>query len=158
MGKIKEKYQISEYYLKNLLKTIVDINKLPDIKEFVQHIFLENDNSLEIDSLCVQFFKRHKFGFQYLRCKLIDFKVSEELAKTIFNTCLEMNFKEAVAMFDHLALSKPDLQEVLLPIIIDRQVRLFKDTIRVRFRENKTNRLLNDYRQKLINALVKEAI
>lgn len=72
--------------------------------------------------------------------------------------CLELNFKEAVAIFDHLALIKPDLQEILLHLLIDHQVKLFKENIRVRFHNNQTNRLLNDYRKKLIEALVSEAI
>lgn len=158
MGKSVKKYQIKEYYLKNLLMTVNQTEILPDINEFVQQIFFENDNSFEIDALCVIYYQRHEHGFQYLRLKLSDYDVSDELAKTIFRACLELNFSEATAVFDHLSLSKPDLQEVLIPLIIEHQVKLFRETIRVRFQENKTNRLLSDYRTKLIEALVSEAI
>lgn len=151
-------YLIGNSYLKNLLATINETEVLPDINEFVQQIFLIKDTDLDMDTLCVEYFKRHQFGFQCLRCKLNDFDVSEELAKILFKALLEKNYKEAVAVFDHLGIIKRDLQVVLLPLLIEHQVKLFKENIRVRFENNATNRLLGDYRTRLIDALVREAL
>lgn len=158
MGKTVKKYQIQEFYIRDLLSEVNSMEVLPDINQFVQQIFYSQNNSPEIDDLCIQYFKRYKHGFQYLQLRIDGYEVSDELAKKIFAICLELDLKASASFFDHLCFDKPDLQVVLYPLIIDQQIKMFQNTIRIRFHENKTNRLLNDYRQKLIEALVSEAI